>query len=83
MDVTSLQGLFSGGDQSLLKHGELKIEATLMNDEEAGLLRQPLPAAAFLLEHVFFDFEDRPLSWGWFIFPGRPAALHHQSRDHG
>jgi len=69
MDVTSLQGLFSGGDNSLLKHGELKIEATLLNEEEAGLLKKPLPAAGFLLEHVFYDFENCPVSWGWFIIP--------------
>lgn len=69
MDVTSLQGLFSGGDTTLLKNGELKIEATLLNEEEAGLLRKPLPAAGFLLEHVFYDFENCPISWGWFIIP--------------
>lgn len=69
MDVTSLQGLFSGGDNTLLKHGELTIEATLLNDEEAGLLKKPLPAAGFLLEHVFYDFENCPISWGWFIIP--------------
>jgi GntR family transcriptional regulator len=69
MDVTSLQGLFSGGDNTLLKHGELKIEATLLNEEEAGLLKKPLPAAGFMLEHVFYDFENCPISWGWFIIP--------------
>jgi GntR family transcriptional regulator len=21
---------------------------------------------AFRLEHVFYDFENRPVSWGWF-----------------
>jgi GntR family transcriptional regulator len=27
-------------------------------------------AAAFRLEHTFVDFDDRPVSWGWFICPG-------------
>lgn len=68
MDVTSLQGLFAYADNSLLKRGQLNIEATLMNAEEAELLQSPFPAAAFFLEHIFYDFDDCPISWGWFIF---------------
>jgi GntR family transcriptional regulator len=67
MDVTSLQGLFSHRDNKLLKHGVLNIEATMMNQEEAQVLQTELPAAAFYLEHLFYDFDDKPLSWGWFI----------------
>ena len=68
MDVTSLQGLFSNAENALLKRGVLNIEAALMNPEEAQLLRVSHPAAAFLLEHIFFDYADRPVSWGWFLF---------------
>jgi DNA-binding GntR family transcriptional regulator len=68
MDVTSLKGLFAHADNSLLKRGQLNIEAALMNAEEAELLQSSLPAAAFFLEHLFYDFDDRPISWGWFIF---------------
>ena len=68
MDVTSLQGLFANADNSLLKRGQLNIEAALMNVEEAELLGSSYPAAAFFLEHIFYDFDDRPISWGWFIF---------------
>ena len=69
MDVTSLKGLFSHSDSTLLKRGQLTIDAALMNAEEAELLQTSLPAAAFNLEHLFYDFTDRPVSWGWFIFP--------------
>lgn len=69
IDVTSLQGLFTSGSNSVLKWGQLSIEATLMNEEEACLLKKSLPAAAFYLEHVFFGYENRPISWGWFIIP--------------
>ncbi len=69
MDVTSLQGLFANGDNVLLKRGELTIAATLMNEEEANILQVKTPAAAFFLEHTFYDFADQPISWGWFIFP--------------
>lgn len=74
MDVTSLQGLFTHSDNTLLKRGLLTIDAALMNAEEAELLQSELPAAAFYLEHLFFDFKDRPVSWGWFIF--RSDRLH-------
>lgn len=69
MDVTSLQGLFGDGKNILFKGGHLTIESTLLTNEEADLLRQPMPAPAFYLEHVFFDYENHPTSWGWFIIP--------------
>jgi GntR family transcriptional regulator len=68
MDVTSLQGLFTGSNSTLLKYGELTISATLMNEEEGKVLEAPLPAAAFYLGHLFYDFSNQPISWGWFIF---------------
>lgn len=74
MDVTSLQGLFSDSDNALLKYGELSISATLMNEEEGQVLKTPLPAAAFYLGHLFYDFNNQPISWGWFIF--RNEELH-------
>jgi len=74
MDVTSLQGLFAYADNSLLKRGQLNIDAALLNPEEAELLQSHYPAAAFYLEHLFYDYEDRPISWGWFIF--RSDHLH-------
>jgi DNA-binding GntR family transcriptional regulator len=67
MEVTSLQRLFNGAGETILKGGELSIEATLLNDEEARLLNSPQSMAAFCIEHLFFDFDDCPFSWGWFI----------------
>jgi GntR family transcriptional regulator len=74
MDVTSLQGLFTDSNNTLLKYGELTISATLMNEEEGKILETQLPAAAFYLGHLFYDFNNRPISWGWFIF--RNDQLH-------
>ena len=70
MEVTSLRGLFEGKSNSSLKRGLLSIEATLFNEEEAHLLHTLAATAAFRLEHLFYDFEDRPVSWGWFICAG-------------
>jgi GntR family transcriptional regulator len=70
MEVTALRGLLSGGGGSDLKRGELTIDATTLTSEEAALLRSKAGAPAFRLEHVFYDFGHRPVSWGWFICSG-------------
>lgn len=70
MEVTALRGLFSGGGESDLKRGDLTIDATLLTEEEATLLHAKTATPAFRLEHIFYDFADRPVSWGWLICSG-------------
>jgi DNA-binding GntR family transcriptional regulator len=70
MEVTALRGLFNGGGGSDLKWGDLTVEATVLTEEEAALLHSEAGAPAFRLEHIFYDFDDRPVSWGWFICSG-------------
>jgi DNA-binding GntR family transcriptional regulator len=70
MEVTSLRGLFSKGGGSDLKRGDLTVEATVLTEEEAALLQSAAGVPAFRLEHIFYDFDDRPVSWGWFICAG-------------
>jgi len=67
MEVTALQGLFDGTGSAMLKRGKLSVEACLLNEDEADILQTPSPMAAFCLEHLFYDFDDQPISWGWFI----------------
>jgi GntR family transcriptional regulator len=67
MEVTALRGLFSGGGESDLKRGDLTIDAIVLTQGEAALLRSEVGVPAFRLEHTFYDFDDRPVSWGWFI----------------
>ena len=67
MEVTALRGLFDGTGSAMLKRGKLSIEACLLNEDEAKILQAPSPMAAFYLEHLFYDFNDQPVSWGWFI----------------
>jgi GntR family transcriptional regulator len=73
LEVTALQRLFTGGSETILKHGEISIEATILNDEESRLLETSQPMAAFCFEHLFYDFDEKPISWGWFI--GRADRL--------
>lgn len=70
MDTPSLENFFISSDHELLKFGELKVEVTNLDDEESELLQVPCGTAAFHLEHMFYDFENRPVSWGWFIWRG-------------
>lgn len=70
LGITSLHGLFVGGGETTLKRGELVIEAAVLTKEEADILNTKEMQPAFRLEHIFYDFEDRPFSWGWFICRG-------------
>jgi DNA-binding GntR family transcriptional regulator len=69
MEVTALRGLFEGGGSDL-KWGDLTVEATVLTEEESALLCSRPGLPAFRLEHIFYDFQDRPVSWGWFICSG-------------
>jgi GntR family transcriptional regulator len=70
MEVTSLEGLFTGTGQADFKKGELTVHAAVLNTEEERLLKVPPLSPAFRLEHVFYDFEDRVVSWGVFLCRG-------------
>jgi GntR family transcriptional regulator len=70
LGVTSLEGLFHGSGNTYLKGGKLSIEAAILNEEEALMLQSLLASPAFRLEHTFYDFDNRLVSWGWFMCPG-------------
>ena len=70
MEVTALRGLLTVGGESDLKRGHLNIDVTTLTGEEATLLHAEAGIPAFRLEHIFYDFDDHPVSWGWFICAG-------------
>lgn len=67
LEVTDLKGIFQGSGSSLIKHGDLYLESTLLDEEEAKILKLETPAAGMMLEHIFYDFDNMPVSWGWFV----------------
>ncbi|MGD9212605.1 MAG: GntR family transcriptional regulator [Desulfobacteraceae bacterium] len=67
MEVTSMQSFFEGSGNNLFKWGELNVRAGLMTEEEAKFLEVDMPAAAMHLTHIFYDYSDRPMSWGRFV----------------
>jgi GntR family transcriptional regulator len=76
LEVTDLKGLFQGSGSSLIKHGDLYLEATLLDEEETRLLKLNASAVGMILEHIFYDFDDGPVSWGWFVCASTRLRLH-------
>lgn len=70
MEVTSLKGIFEGTGNSSIKKGTLSLQPTVLDENEARLLQAEVHSPAFCLENVFYDFNDIPVSCGWFICPG-------------
>lgn len=67
LQITSLEGLFQGQNGQGLRRGDLSLEAVALDKEEADALQMPAGSPALCLEHIFFDFENHPVAWGWFI----------------
>lgn len=70
LEITSLHGLFVGTGETTLRMGKLAIEAAVLSKEEADVLGTIQMNPAFRIEHIFYDFEDKPVSWGRFICRG-------------
>jgi GntR family transcriptional regulator len=73
LGVTALQDLFSGAGGSGLKYGRLTLHASAFTENEAAQLGEQAGTLAWVVEHLFYDFDDRPESWGRFV--GRADRL--------
>jgi DNA-binding GntR family transcriptional regulator len=65
--TTALKDLFSGASGSDLKYGRLTLHASALTEREAAHLGEEPGTLAWVLEHLFYDFDDRPESWGRFV----------------
>jgi GntR family transcriptional regulator len=65
--VTALRDLFEGRGHTGPKRGRLTLQASVLRGDEARHFRADVGHPAFILEHLFFGFDDRPLSWGLFV----------------
>ncbi len=70
LGVTALRDLFEGGAGGGAKRGELVIHASVLAAEEARYVERPAGSAALVLEHLFFGYDDKPMSWGRFVCRG-------------
>ena len=73
LGVTALQDLFSGAMGADIKYGRLTLHASAFTEAEAAYLGEERGTPAWVLEHLFFDFGERPESWGRFV--GRADRL--------
>lgn len=72
--VTALRDLLANAGASGFKYGRLDLHASTLSEAEAACLGDRPGVPAWVVEHLFYDFEDRPVSWGRFI--GRADRLH-------
>ena len=73
LEMTALRDLFSGTAGSDLKYGRLTLHASALTEPEAAYLDDTAGTLAWVVEHLFYDFDDRPESWGRFV--GRADRL--------
>jgi len=76
LEVTDLKGIFQGSGSSLIKHGDLFLESMMLDEQEAEILNLKTPVAGMMLEHIFYDFDNEPVSWGWFVCASTHLRLH-------
>ena len=70
LSVTALRDMFEGGAGAGPKRGELIIHASALTEEEARHVGGSREGAALVLEHLFYGFDDKPMSWGRFVCRG-------------
>jgi DNA-binding GntR family transcriptional regulator len=73
--ITSLEGLLQTSGSDGFSLGRLRISAVNLDDKAAAALGEQTGAAALCLEHVFYDFDARPVSWGWFLCRADQVSL--------
>ncbi len=72
--MTALQDLFSGASGADLKYGRLDAARFRLHGGGGRLSgRGAGHARRWVLEHLFYDFDERPESWGRFV--GRADRL--------
>ena len=70
LSVTALRDMFEGGAGVGPKRGELIIHASVLTEEEARHAGGFPGGAALVLEHLFYGFDDKAMSWGRFVCRG-------------
>jgi len=76
LEVTDLKGLFQGSGGSIIKYGDLYLESTILDEDETSILNLASPAPGMMLEHIYYDFDNKPVSWGWFVCASSRLKMH-------
>ena len=76
LEVTDLKGIFQGSGGSIIKYGDLYLESTILTEQETAILNLEPPVPGMMLEHIYYDFDNKPVSWGWFVCAGSHLRMH-------
>jgi GntR family transcriptional regulator len=75
LDTVVLTELIFQEGNSNFKRGILNLIPTQLNRSDAELLRMEEGQSVFKLEHLFFDFDNEPTAYGWFIISHEKMPL--------
>ena len=67
LDTVILTELIFQEGYSNIKRGVLHLLPTRLSEREAELLQLEKDATAFKLEHLYYDFDNKPAAFGWFV----------------
>jgi GntR family transcriptional regulator len=67
LDTVILTELIYQEGYSNFKRGVLHLMPTQLGEREAGLLNLETGKSVFRLEHLFYDFDNKPAAYGWYI----------------
>jgi GntR family transcriptional regulator len=67
LDTVVLTELIFQEGYSNFKRGALHLIPTQLQNKEAKLLNLEPGKSVFKLEHLFYDFENKPAAFGWFL----------------
>jgi GntR family transcriptional regulator len=75
LDTSVLTSLMFQESYSNFKRGELSLLPVVLDDRESRLLKKEPGRCGFKLEHTFYDFDDKPAAYGWFLVPHENMPL--------
>ena len=75
LDTDVLTGLFLEESIPGFKKAELRLLPACLDQREAGFLQLVEGQNVFRLEHVYYDFTDLPLAFGWFLIAPEKMPL--------
>ena len=75
LDTDVLTGLFLEESIPGFKKAELRLLPTCLDKREAEFLQLGEGQSVFKLEHVYYDFTDLPLAFGWFLIAPEKMPL--------
>lgn len=67
LDTVVLTELIFHEGYSNFKRGALRLLPVQLDGREAKLLELEVGSSVFKLEHLFYDFDNKPTAFGWFI----------------